>query len=119
MSSAFLLRHIISPHRPHIKTIFQSIAAKVGSGEPCCDWVNIYLILTLWFDLCSGSLVAESHACFSLTKPETLVVDFLADCVLFKSTITGNLSHSVERQSFMAGLCAGGAKWVCDPCVFS
>lgn len=26
--------------RPHIKTIFQSIAAKVGTGEPCCDWVN-------------------------------------------------------------------------------
>uniref|UniRef100_A0A8B9S793 6-phosphogluconate dehydrogenase, decarboxylating n=1 Tax=Apteryx owenii TaxID=8824 RepID=A0A8B9S793_APTOW len=25
---------------PHIKTIFQSIAAKVGSGEPCCDWVG-------------------------------------------------------------------------------
>uniref|UniRef100_A0A8C6XYE1 6-phosphogluconate dehydrogenase, decarboxylating n=1 Tax=Naja naja TaxID=35670 RepID=A0A8C6XYE1_NAJNA len=24
---------------PHIKTIFQSIAAKVGTGEPCCDWV--------------------------------------------------------------------------------
>lgn len=47
VSSAYLLRHIISPHRPHIKTIFQSIAAKVGSGEPCCDWVNIYLILTL------------------------------------------------------------------------
>ncbi|KAM9350890.1 6-phosphogluconate dehydrogenase, decarboxylating [Symphorus nematophorus] len=25
---------------PHIKEIFQSIAAKVGSGEPCCDWVG-------------------------------------------------------------------------------
>ncbi|XP_043855150.1 6-phosphogluconate dehydrogenase, decarboxylating [Dromiciops gliroides] len=25
---------------PHIKTIFQSIAAKVGTGEPCCDWVG-------------------------------------------------------------------------------
>uniref|UniRef100_V9KQ70 6-phosphogluconate dehydrogenase, decarboxylating n=1 Tax=Callorhinchus milii TaxID=7868 RepID=V9KQ70_CALMI len=25
---------------PHIKDIFQSIAAKVGSGEPCCDWVG-------------------------------------------------------------------------------
>uniref|UniRef100_A0A2K5QJ93 6-phosphogluconate dehydrogenase, decarboxylating n=1 Tax=Cebus imitator TaxID=2715852 RepID=A0A2K5QJ93_CEBIM len=27
-------------HRPHIKTIFQGIAAKVGTGEPCCDWVG-------------------------------------------------------------------------------
>ncbi|XP_077459027.1 6-phosphogluconate dehydrogenase, decarboxylating [Stigmatopora argus] len=25
---------------PHIKGIFQSIAAKVGTGEPCCDWVG-------------------------------------------------------------------------------
>ncbi|TSR39591.1 Kinesin-like protein KIF1B [Bagarius yarrelli] len=25
---------------PHIKDIFQSIAAKVGTGEPCCDWVG-------------------------------------------------------------------------------
>ena len=25
--------------RPHIKPIFQSIAAKVGT-EPCCDWVG-------------------------------------------------------------------------------
>ena len=25
--------------RPHIKNIFQSISAKVGS-EPCCDWVG-------------------------------------------------------------------------------
>uniref|UniRef100_A0A7M4E8E6 6-phosphogluconate dehydrogenase, decarboxylating n=1 Tax=Crocodylus porosus TaxID=8502 RepID=A0A7M4E8E6_CROPO len=25
---------------PHIKTVFQSIAAKVGTGEPCCDWVG-------------------------------------------------------------------------------
>uniref|UniRef100_A0A2K5Q0M5 phosphogluconate dehydrogenase (NADP(+)-dependent, decarboxylating) n=1 Tax=Cebus imitator TaxID=2715852 RepID=A0A2K5Q0M5_CEBIM len=23
---------------PHMKTIFQGIAAKVGTGEPCCDW---------------------------------------------------------------------------------
>ncbi len=26
--------------RPHIKNIFQSIAAKVEGGEPCCDWVS-------------------------------------------------------------------------------
>ncbi|CAM4579226.1 unnamed protein product [Lepidochelys kempii] len=25
---------------PHIKKIFQSIAAKVNTGEPCCDWVG-------------------------------------------------------------------------------
>ncbi|XP_076019507.1 6-phosphogluconate dehydrogenase, decarboxylating [Genypterus blacodes] len=25
---------------PHIKDIFQAIAAKVGTGEPCCDWVG-------------------------------------------------------------------------------
>ncbi len=25
---------------PHIKEIFQSIAAKTSSGEPCCDWVG-------------------------------------------------------------------------------
>jgi len=25
---------------PHIKTIFQGIAAKVGTGEPCCDWAS-------------------------------------------------------------------------------
>uniref|UniRef100_A0A480TY71 phosphogluconate dehydrogenase (NADP(+)-dependent, decarboxylating) n=1 Tax=Sus scrofa TaxID=9823 RepID=A0A480TY71_PIG len=25
---------------PHLKEIFQSIAAKVGTGEPCCDWVG-------------------------------------------------------------------------------
>lgn len=25
---------------PYIKPIFQAICAKVGSGEPCCDWVG-------------------------------------------------------------------------------
>lgn len=25
---------------PHVKKIFQDIAAKVDSGEPCCDWVG-------------------------------------------------------------------------------
>jgi 6-phosphogluconate dehydrogenase len=25
---------------PHVKDIFQGIAAKVESGEPCCDWVG-------------------------------------------------------------------------------
>jgi 6-phosphogluconate dehydrogenase len=25
---------------PHVKTIFQSIAAKVDDGSPCCDWVG-------------------------------------------------------------------------------
>ena len=25
---------------PHVKTIFQSIAAKVSDGSPCCDWVG-------------------------------------------------------------------------------
>jgi 6-phosphogluconate dehydrogenase len=25
---------------PHVKPIFQSIAAKVGDGVPCCDWVG-------------------------------------------------------------------------------
>ena len=25
---------------PHVKDIFQSIAAKVGDDEPCCDWVG-------------------------------------------------------------------------------
>ena len=25
---------------PHVKAIFQSIAAKVAEGEPCCDWVG-------------------------------------------------------------------------------
>lgn len=25
---------------PHVKTIFQAIAAKVDNGEPCCDWVG-------------------------------------------------------------------------------
>jgi len=25
---------------PHVKDIFQAIAAKVGDGSPCCDWVG-------------------------------------------------------------------------------
>jgi len=25
---------------PHLKPIFQSIAAKTSSGDPCCDWVG-------------------------------------------------------------------------------
>jgi 6-phosphogluconate dehydrogenase len=25
---------------PHIKNIFQGIAAKSDDGEPCCDWVG-------------------------------------------------------------------------------
>ena len=25
---------------PHVKPIFQAIAAKVADGEPCCDWVG-------------------------------------------------------------------------------
>lgn len=27
---------------PHVKTIFQDIAAKVDDGSPCCDWVGDY-----------------------------------------------------------------------------
>ena len=30
---------LMSLPRPHIKDIFQSIAAHVGK-EPCCDWVG-------------------------------------------------------------------------------
>lgn len=33
--------------RPHIKDIFQSISAKVGTGEPCCDWVSAKALLIL------------------------------------------------------------------------
>jgi len=25
---------------PHLKPIFQKIAAKTKEGEPCCDWVG-------------------------------------------------------------------------------
>jgi 6-phosphogluconate dehydrogenase len=25
---------------PHVKEIFQAIAAKTDNGEPCCDWVG-------------------------------------------------------------------------------
>lgn len=32
-------------NRPHIKDIFQSIAAKVGTGEPCCDWVSAKIVI--------------------------------------------------------------------------
>lgn len=34
------LNHPLPSYRPHIKAIFQGIAAKVGTGEPCCDWVR-------------------------------------------------------------------------------
>lgn len=27
---------------PHIKDIFQAVAAK-SDGEPCCEWVHFYL----------------------------------------------------------------------------
>jgi len=33
--------------RPHIKDIFQSVAAK-SNGEPCCDWVGLSYISS-WF----------------------------------------------------------------------
>jgi 6-phosphogluconate dehydrogenase len=29
-----------SPAWPHVKPIFQAIAAKVADGVPCCDWVG-------------------------------------------------------------------------------
>ncbi|CAH8485856.1 unnamed protein product [Schistosoma turkestanicum] len=32
--------HPLCWHRPHIKPIFQAIAAKAKSGEPCCDWTG-------------------------------------------------------------------------------
>lgn len=38
----FLIANVFS--RPHIKNIFQSIAAKVGN-EPCCDWVSCKLYI--------------------------------------------------------------------------
>lgn len=43
---SLMIKFDISEHldtlflRPHIKDIFQSIAARVGTGEPCCDWVS-------------------------------------------------------------------------------
>lgn len=37
---------------PHIKTILQTIAAKAGNNEPCCDWVG---------DLGSGHYVKMVH----------------------------------------------------------
>jgi len=33
-----LLSYLCVVFRPHIKDIFQSIAAK-ANNEPCCDWV--------------------------------------------------------------------------------
>lgn len=46
---SFFLTHDVYIFRPHIKSIFQSIAAKVGS-DPCCDWVRI-LFSFYWFSL--------------------------------------------------------------------
>lgn len=34
-------------YRPHIKNIFQSIAAK-ADGEPCCDWVIIKFLIVIY-----------------------------------------------------------------------
>ena len=48
-SCPFFLRHCVYIFRPHIKSIFQSIAAKVGS-DPCCDWVRILFNFS-WFSL--------------------------------------------------------------------
>lgn len=69
---------------PHIKTIFQAIAAKVGTGEPCCDWASSGLpfdectagertLWSQWLALCCeplrlkslSQLVPEVHACLS------------------------------------------------------
>ena len=35
----YVSKHLCVVFRPHIKTIFQGISAKVN-GEPCCDWVS-------------------------------------------------------------------------------
>ena len=37
--SVMVSKYLCVVFRPHIKTIFQGISAKVN-GEPCCDWVS-------------------------------------------------------------------------------
>ena len=37
--SVMVSKHLCVVFRPHIKTIFQGISAKVNE-EPCCDWVS-------------------------------------------------------------------------------
>lgn len=95
VSSSYLLSHVISIHRPHIKTIFQSIAAKVGSGEPCCDWVNINLVLPL---ACVGSSCIK--CCESYPRCS---VGFLAACLQFRLTNSDMLPNPVGEKCFMAG----------------
>lgn len=70
---------------------------------------------SLGLDPCLGSFAAEAHGCLSIINTAPSVVDFLADCVPFQSTISDNSHHAMERESFVAGSCAGGAKWTCDP----
>jgi len=62
--------HVSVLFRPHIKDIFQSIAAKANS-EPCCDWVWLICFLQFFFirHCCYFSdIAAEQKKCECISR---------------------------------------------------
>ena len=62
---------------PHLKNIFQTIAAKAeGSGEPCCDWVGEngagHYVKMVHNGIEYGGYAADQRSFQSLKKPAAL-----------------------------------------------
>ncbi len=94
---------------PHVKEIFQSVAAKVDGGVPCCDWVIINEAYHLMKDLL-GMDAFEQHEVFKKWNKGVLdsyLIEITTDILDFKDE---DGSPLVEKILDTAGQ-KGTGKW--------
>ncbi|KAM7540258.1 hypothetical protein Aperf_G00000035332 [Anoplocephala perfoliata] len=105
---------------PHIKKIFQAIAAKAPTGEPCCDWTGtggaghfvkmvhngieygdmqliseVYFILTKYLSL-SSEETAKVFDEWNKTGLESYLIEITRDILLFKDNSGGYLIDKIR-----------------------
>lgn len=85
--------------RPHIKTIFQAIAAKVGS-EPCCDWVRIFFKIKFLEVLCSNEWCNRLWHLLHASNMMSYLVNDLIHHESLCSLMVRESHMSVENQNF-------------------
>uniref|UniRef100_A0A4W4HHZ5 6-phosphogluconate dehydrogenase, decarboxylating n=1 Tax=Electrophorus electricus TaxID=8005 RepID=A0A4W4HHZ5_ELEEL len=91
---------------PHIKDIFQSIAAKVGTGESCCDWVG---------DEGAGHFVKMVHngieygdmQCYFCSELDSFLIEITANILKYRDT---DGTHLLPKIRDSAGQ-KGTGKW--------
>ncbi|XP_012517953.1 PREDICTED: 6-phosphogluconate dehydrogenase, decarboxylating [Propithecus coquereli] len=72
---------------PHIQAIFQGIAAKVGTGEPCCDWARGFpcgspVSLTSF----SLTFCTQAFQEWNKTELDSFLIEITANILKFQDT---------------------------------